>query len=214
MGTLNRITSYFTYGSQGAGNQDSAGSKFTRVAGGLGAAALAVVSWKIIAAGALAYSAYRGGIYLHGRYFKKDEPGENSGISSGVDAVNDERPVYTVTAGHDAHSDTQDERREQPPVLVEQVVEEVPQAPAPVQHEDNLMEMLQKMKMEAKGRAGKNTLEAIITHPDLMEKAKDPFWLKKMALKHGRWMKRTGGLSLYAVQAYRKIKQCLPKTVK
>jgi hypothetical protein len=169
---------------------------------------MAVISWKIIAAGALAYSAYRGGAYVHSRYFKRDEARGDSGISSEVGAVSDERPVYPVTAGHDAHSDTQDERREP------QVVEEAQQAPTPVQHEDDLIAMLKKVKMDAIGNAGRNTLEAIITHPDLMEKGKDPYWIKKMAERHGPWMKRTGGLSLYAVQAYRKIKQCLPKKIK
>jgi hypothetical protein len=95
--SLKSIGSYFGWKSQGAAIQEGGCAKFTRVAAGVGAAGLAIISWKFIAAGALAYSAYRSGRYLNERYFQRK------------DAVVEEvkRAPEPVTEGHDAHGDQQ-----------------------------------------------------------------------------------------------------------
>ncbi len=206
MESLKAISSYFTWKSQGADNQSSSYSKFTKVAAGIGVAGLAVLSWKIVAAGALAYSAYRGGQYLHGRYFQRrvvKKEGE-----ADAEAVHPQEPV---SAGSEAHGDLQEERhREEPAKVKPKVAEERQPEKTDQEKEAEIIASLRKQQAQYPSRAIKNTFEILITHPNVGKKGGDIQWIKKMLLKHGPWSKRTFGMSLHVVKAFRKIKSCFP----
>lgn len=191
METIKQIGSYFTWKSQGSDSQESMTSKFTKIAAGVGIAGLAFVSWKIVAAGALAYSAYKGGRYIHSRYFQKHEVRRDSNIGARVADLEERHPEYPVNAGHDAHNDTQEEATDVIADLKKMQANYCLQAPH-------------------NAKAIKRTFDLVISHPDILTKGKEMHWVGKMLKKHGPWVKRTGGLSLPFVQAYRKIKCCLP----
>lgn len=191
MERLKAIGSTFIWGSQSADSQESVYSKFTKIAAGIGIAGLAFLSWKIVAAGALAYSAYKGGRYFHSRYFqgrtvKKEGYTEASAIDE-----EEHTPPAPVAAGHEAHGNTQ-------------------QGKTDAEKEAEIIAGLRRQQAEYSSRAIKNTFEILITHRDIGQKGNNIQWVGKMLRKHGPWVKWTFGLSLPVVKAYRKIKSCWP----
>lgn len=185
MNYLQSISSYLNF--------SAPGGQITRAVAGVGVAGLAVVSMKIVVAGALVYSAYKGGQYLHSRFFQRHEVRRDSGAGVRLAEMAEEHPELPIHAGHDSHNDQQEERREPPPRM------------------NNPVDDLRRMQAGYKSRSAKNTFEILISHPDIQRKGNNMQWVRKMIKKHGRWSKATGGLSLYAVKAFRKIKACLPK---
>lgn len=188
---LHKIDSYLDFGSvESKDPYATFGSKLAKMATGAGVAAVAIVSWKLVAIGALAYSAYQGGRYVHGRYFQGHQVRRDAAAA----AAPQENPLQNpINAGHDAHGDGQQERNQ------------------PVHEEVDVIGGLREKQREfGKTRAIRNVFEIIISHPEVNEKGRDYHWVGKMIKRHAPWAKRTFGLSLYAVKGYRYFKSCLP----
>lgn len=202
MQRIRQIGSYLNWPSQ---ESESTRSKFTKVAAGVGVAGLALVSWKIVAAGALAYSAYKGGLYAYSRCFQRHEVKRETGPSRFPLDLEEKEPEYPVNAGHDAHGDQQEDRKEE--VVIQRRC----------RTEEEIIADLRKTQADLCEEAPKNrraikaTFDILISHPHFSTKGTDPLWVRKMLKKHSRWSKRTNGLSLFGVKLFRKIKCCMPK---
>lgn len=196
MSTLQKIGSYFDFRAQLFNDNDTTYTKVGKAAAGVGVAGLALVSWKFVAAGALAYSAYKGGQFVYGRFFQRHEVKKDPKAGARVDDLREHHPEYPVNAGHDAHNDQQKNREQQVQTKSK---------------EEIIQDLRAKQAEFGKTRAIRNAFELVISHPKVEEKGQDLFWLKKMLTKHGKWARRTAGLSLYAVKAYRKMECCFPK---
>lgn len=190
---VQRLNSYLNQRNLGYNSNDSGYVKLGKVAAGIGVAGLALISWKFIVIGGVGYSAFKGTQYLQNRFFSghnvRQEEEDADGAGAVADGALHQAPV---NAGHDAHNDQQHQRAA-PPVPDD-----------PIAH-------LRGMQAGIQNWHGRRALEAIITHPNIIAKRNDMAWFRKMVLKHGKWSKRTLGLSLPIVQGYRKIKGCFTK---
>jgi hypothetical protein len=187
-----RLKSYLNPTNLAFKSQDSAYTKLGKVAAGIGVAGLALLSWKFIVVGGVGYSTYKGTQYLQNRFL---QPARREAAAGPVPAADEAPHDAPVDAGHEAHDDQQGQPQ---PIHAGQV-------------ENDTVPRLRQMQAGLPGWHARRALQAIITHPRVEERGNDLQWIKKLVLKHGKWSKRTLGLSLPVVIAFRKIKACFPK---